>query len=117
MASPCPPLPDSATPAQCFAQTISNGLTNVQTQAGIPERLQTIPNALATIYNTIIIAGVVIFMFMLIFGGIQYLTVSGNEEATAKARRLMIDAVIGLIVTLSAYAISTFVLRQFGLIT
>jgi len=63
----------------------------------------------------VIVAAGAIFVILLLVGGIQYLTGSGNEEATGKAKKMMIDAVIGLIIVLAAWAIGQWVLGRFGL--
>ncbi|TSC93248.1 MAG: Uncharacterized protein CEN89_152 [Candidatus Berkelbacteria bacterium Licking1014_7] len=67
------------------------------------------------VFNTVIIAAGAIFVILLLVGGIQYLSGAGNEEATGKSKKLMIDAVVGLIIVLAAWAIGTWVKGQFGL--
>ena len=48
---------------------------------------------------------------MLLFGAFSYLLGAGNEEKTGKAKKLMVDAVIGVALTASAYGIGQFVLN------
>jgi len=74
-----------------------------------------VPEIVSVIFNTVIMAAGAIFVILLLVGGIQYLTGSGNEEATGKAKKLMIDAVVGLIIVLAAWAIGQWVLGRFGL--
>jgi len=50
---------------------------------------------------------------MLLVGGIMYLSGAGNEDQTGKAKKIMIDAVIGLFIVMSVYAISSFVIAYF----
>lgn len=71
------------------------------------------PNEITSlIFSTILgIAGLV-FMIMMLVGGFAYLTGAGNEEKTGKAKKLMVDAVIGVILTASAYGISQFIIGQ-----
>ena len=57
------------------------------------------------------IAGTV-FILMLLVGGIQYLTSMGNEEATTKAKKLLINAVIGIIIVAVAYAAGRWILQR-----
>ncbi|MFA5644493.1 MAG: hypothetical protein WC928_03140 [Patescibacteria group bacterium] len=54
----------------------------------------------------------VIFMVLIIFGGIQWMTARGNEQQVEKSKNLIIQAIIGLIIILSAYAITAFIGRQ-----
>ncbi|MBI3495379.1 hypothetical protein HY065_02020 [Candidatus Berkelbacteria bacterium] len=72
-----------------------------------------IPTAIRTIFNTVIAAAGAIFVVLLLVGGVQYLSAAGNEEATAKAKKLLVDAIIGLIIVLAAWAIGQFVLTKF----
>ena len=67
------------------------------------------------IFQLLTAAAGVVFIILLIVGGFQYLTGAGNEEATGKAKKLMIDAVIGLIITLIAYAAGYWILGKLGL--
>jgi TRAP-type C4-dicarboxylate transport system permease small subunit len=50
-----------------------------------------------------------LFLLLIIYGGILWMTARGNEQQVTKAKDLIISAVIGLIIVLSAYAITTFV--------
>jgi hypothetical protein len=51
----------------------------------------------------------IIFVVLLIFGGFKWMTAAGNEDAISDAKKLIIQAVIGLAIILSAYAITVFI--------
>lgn len=51
----------------------------------------------------------VIFLILMIFAGLTWMTASGNQEKVSKAKDLMINAVIGLVIVMAAYAITAFV--------
>lgn len=51
----------------------------------------------------------VIFMILIIYGGILWMTARGNNQQTEKAQNLIIQAVVGLIIVLSAYTITRFI--------
>ncbi|MFA5754490.1 MAG: pilin [Patescibacteria group bacterium] len=51
----------------------------------------------------------VIFLILVIYAGILWMTASGNNEQITKAKGLIINAVIGLIVVFAAYAITNFI--------
>lgn len=55
----------------------------------------------------------VIFIILIIFSGIQWMTAGGNEEKVKKAQERIKSAVIGLIITLSAFAIWNLIDRYF----
>ena len=53
----------------------------------------------------------VVFMAYIIYGGFLWMTASGNEERVSKARKIIRDGVIGLVVVLSAAGIYIFVIN------
>ena len=57
------------------------------------------------------VAGI-IFVILLLVGGIQYLTASGNEESSKKARAILMDAIIGLVIVLAAWAVGGWIIEQ-----
>ncbi|MFA5300988.1 MAG: pilin [Lutibacter sp.] len=75
---------------------------------------QDIPAVISLLFNIIISASGAIFIILFLIGGIQYLFASGNEEGTGKAKKLLLDAVIGLIIVLSSWAIGTWVIKSLG---
>lgn len=87
-----------------------------QGSPGLFQRFGSVPLIISTIFNFIIVVAGTIFIILILVGGMQYLTSAGNEEGTGKAKKLMVDAIIGLILTLAAWAIGTFILRQLGLL-
>ncbi len=54
----------------------------------------------------------IIFFVLLVWGGFLWMTSAGNDEKVKKAKTLITDAVIGLIIILAAYAISSFVITS-----
>ncbi len=50
-----------------------------------------------------------IFFILLVYGGFLWMTAGGNEEQVGKAKKIIKNGVIGLILALSAYAISYFI--------
>jgi uncharacterized membrane protein YwzB len=53
-------------------------------------------------------------VLFLIIGGFLYITSAGNEDRAKKGRTTVINAVIGLIIIVLAYLISTFVVNFFS---
>ena len=54
----------------------------------------------------------VIFLVLLITAGYKWMTASGNEEKITEAKETIWRAVIGLIITVAAYAITYFVFNS-----
>lgn len=53
-----------------------------------------------------------IFLVLTIYAGFLWMTAGGEEEKTSKAKKLISNGVIGLIIILSAYAITSFVISN-----
>lgn len=51
----------------------------------------------------------VIFLILIIYAGFTWMLARGNDADVKKAKDLMYDAVVGLIIILAAYAITAFV--------
>ncbi len=56
----------------------------------------------------------VIFLVLIIYGGYLWMTSMGNESKVLKAKKTLRQAIIGLIIIVSAYAISYFVFNVLG---
>ena len=51
-------------------------------------------------------------MLLIIYGGILWMTAMGKENQVEKAKNIIIQAVIGLVIVLAAYAITSFIGNQ-----
>ena len=54
--------------------------------------------------------GILVTLIML-YGGFIWMTSSGNAEKIDKAKRILINGAIGLVIILSSYAIARFILQ------
>ena len=52
----------------------------------------------------------IIFLVLVIWAGLLWMTAAGETKQTQKAKDILVTSVIGLVILLSAYAISTFVI-------
>jgi len=57
-----------------------------------------------------------LFFIFIIISGIQWMTAGGNEEKVTKARTRIIQASIGLAITVAAYFITWFISNALGAI-
>ena len=53
----------------------------------------------------------VVALVVIIIGGFMWMTAGGNEEKVGKAKKTLIQGLIGLIIVLLAYAVAMFVIR------
>ncbi len=56
----------------------------------------------------------VIFIILIILAGYWWMTASGDEQKVTKAKDTIYRAIIGLIITAAAYAITGFVFQRIG---
>ncbi len=73
----------------------------------------------ANLINVVLSILGIILLVIIVYAGALWMTAGGNSDQVGKAKSWLINAVIGLIITLAAYAISNFVigaLAQGGLV-
>jgi len=73
--------------------------------------LQTI---VALIINTVLGILGIVFVAYLVYGGFVWMTAAGNQEDVGKAKKIIINSVIAVIVILLAFAIANFVFTSLG---
>lgn len=54
----------------------------------------------------------IVALVLVIWGGYEYMTAAGDEEQIGKAKKILLNAGIGLAIILSAYAITQFVISK-----
>lgn len=107
----------ATSPNLTLGQGLNVPLPQVGQVFGTPELIAnfgTIAGIVATLFRIIIAAAGAIFIVLILIGGIRYLGSAGNEDETSKAKRVLIDSIIGLMIVLSAWAIGNFILSRLG---
>jgi len=89
------------------------GLNSTAGSAGLNTGLasKSVPQIVGSIIAVLLSMLGIIFFVLLVYGGALWMTSYGNEQKVTKAKDLIINAVIGLVVILAAYAISSFVIN------
>ncbi len=54
----------------------------------------------------------IVMVILVLFGGFLWMTAAGNTEKIEKAKKILGNAVVGIIIIIMAYAISYFVVNQ-----
>lgn len=70
---------------------------------------------ITTFVNTALVIAGIVFLFMLIIGGLRWATSSGDKAALESARGRIINALIGLIIVVASFVISQIVFRMLGI--
>lgn len=96
------PLAASAGPLES-----AGGLDQMAGQTGLIERPVT--DVVATIIRGILTILGTIFVVLIILGGFKWMTSAGNAEKVKEARESIKNAMIGLIIVVTSYAVVRFV--------
>lgn len=56
----------------------------------------------------------ILAVLIVLWAGFLWMTATGNEDQVGKAKSILIAGIIGLLIILSAYAVTAFVLQEFG---
>lgn len=80
-------------------------------EAGLDDNLS-IGQMVAAVIKVVLAFLGVVFIILIIYAGLLWMTSAGNEEKIGTAKKTLIAATIGLAIVLSAYAITFFVIDQ-----
>ncbi len=67
-------------------------------------------NIAANVINIILGFLGILAVVLILYGGFKWMTAAGNEDKVSEAKKLLVAGVIGLIIILAAFALSTFIL-------
>ena len=85
------------------------GLRATADAAGLSGYSTDLPKLIGNVIGGVLSLIAVIFFILMVYGGLLWMTARGNTDQVKKAQDAIISAVIGIVVVLSAYAITTFV--------
>lgn len=92
---------DSAT----FAALATNDVDYASTSA---------TSLIGTIISAVLGLLGVLFLILTIYAGLLWMTAGGNTDNVKKAKSILLNSVIGLVIVLSSYAITATVIRYVG---
>lgn len=101
---------DEATDTKSAADILNEGLSTAAGEAGFEET----PTSVYTIASNIVgiafgLLGI-LFFALILYAGFLYLTSLGETEPLTKAKKILSSSIIGLLITLGAYAIASYLL-------
>lgn len=105
------PSESGETKTDSSSDDVWGGLKETANTAGIPTETSetSLPARIGNIISYVLGFVGVIFLILMIAGGLMWMTAGGNEQRVEKAKSLITNAVIGMIIVFSAYAITYFV--------
>ncbi len=84
------------------------GLKDVANKSGFDQFSGSLEEKIGRVITTALSLLGVFFMILMIYGGFVWMSDRGNEDKVEKAKKIITAAIIGLIIVLTAYAISYF---------
>lgn len=102
-------------PLAVFAQSAferARDLTDETAGAAEIGTTRELPEIIGSLINVVLgFLGILLLVYIL-YAGFLWMTAGGNEESVTKAKTMIKNAIIGLIIIVAAFAISNFVLTQ-----
>ncbi len=99
--------------AQLFEEMKDAGLSQIgRTAYGSELPQQTAPEIIAEIIKYALSFLGLIFLILTLYGGFLWMTAGGNDDKISQSKSIVINGVIGLVIILSAYSITYFVLEN-----
>lgn len=86
------------------------GLANTAYYSGLKTADPSLPNMVGKIIGVILSVTGIIFLYVIIWGGNLYMSARGNEEQVEKAKSLITQAIIGIILIIGAYSLTYFII-------
>ncbi len=105
----------SAQNAQAYNFAKDSGLSITGDLAGYDPGAVTSPEIIiGNIIQAILGLLGIIFLAFMIYAGITWMTAQGNDQKVTKAKQMITEAIVGLIIVVAAYAIAYFVISFFS---
>lgn len=99
------------------AQSIRSGLRTAGDAADLATDNTDLPTIVGELINAVLGFIGVLLLVYLIYGGFLWMTAAGGTENVTKAKSVMRNAIIGILIVVFSFAISDFVLGQLVAVT
>lgn len=107
-------LPILLLPASVMAQGglagAASELTSVGTGIGTADTGTDLPTLIGNLISVLLSVLGVIFVVLVVYAGFLYLTAGGEDEKVKKAKKLLSQSIIGLVIIIAAFAIADYVI-------
>jgi len=77
-----------------------------------PSSVKDIRTIIIEIVNIALTMLGILFIVLIVLSGYQWMTSGGNEDSITKARKRMVNAIIGLAIVLASWTITNFIIRR-----
>ena len=102
---------DGKAVAAADLKNIGTNFKTVGKESALNQGDRDLPTILGTIINAFLGLLGVVLVVIIIYAGYKWMTAQGNSTQVDEAKKMITQAVIGMIILMAAYAISRFVLE------
>jgi TRAP-type C4-dicarboxylate transport system permease small subunit len=95
-----------------WATEIEDSLSSTASKAGMGGFTTSVPTLVSSIVSTALVFIGIFFMVLILWSGYEWMTAGGNPEKVTHAKERITNSLIGIIIVVSAYAISSFVITR-----
>lgn len=99
------------------AQDSITGSQGVQQNAGLGGGSANLETIIGRIINVVLGFLGIILLFYILMAGFRWMTAGGDPKQTQEAKDMIKNAVIGMVIIVAGFAISTFVIEQLGILS
>lgn len=93
---------------------MKNGVLLIPRGQFAPLSELTIPGLVSSAVNLVLIVASVLFVFNFLIGGIKFMLSGGSKEKLDSAKKQLVNAILGIVIVFSAWAVLGFVGDFFG---
>lgn len=93
-----------------LARAVSTGLEATGSAAGLSSE-ESLSERVGYVIHALLGLVGVIFLILIIYAGLLWMTAMGDAAKAQKARQMILNAILGLIVVIGAYALTDFILE------
>lgn len=99
---------DPPSAAGTAASVIKKGLTETNAVAGLDQT--PLPALIGKLIQALLGVVGIVFLVYTVYGGILYMTAGGDDTKVLKAKKMIMTSVIGVIIIVAAYSLTSFVI-------
>jgi hypothetical protein len=99
------------------AVLVAEGTINLSPEEGLAGQLKglTVGGIVSAAIRLVLVIAAIVFFFILVIGGIRWITSGGDKANTETARNQITAALVGLVIVFSAWAILKLIQVFFGI--
>ena len=94
--------------------SISAGLASAADDSGYDTEGSSLPIVIGNLIEALLAFTGMIFLVITIYAGVMYMTAAGDDSKVTKAKGMLTSSLVGLVIIISAYAITSYVVSAIG---